>query len=437
MRSRTTYVYVCLDEGPVPAGRLDVIEDGRNSHAIFQYGNRYVRRPDRVPVDPAALPLSDIDADSQPFRSAEGFVLFNGIRDAFPDGWGRYLLQKAAGPENLDEFDYLVASDDHRVGALAFGPDPTGGPVRLLPWSKDEIRSEIFNLAELAEAVDRVQHTDDLGPDLQRLLNAGPSLGGARPKAATTYKGFPWIAKFSTRDDTYPVCRAEFAVMRLAQECGLSVPDIEFTDAPRSHIYLIQRFDRVLKDNKLQRLPYASALTMLEASELASHRYSYRDVAAVIRRHGSDPARDLRELFRRMAFNILVGNDDDHLRNHAFLFDRRGWRLSPLFDVVPKPRVSANGSLVLTVGDKGKEATLANALTSASNFGLKRDEAAKLLEELRAQVSASWQGGLSAAGVSDKEIARLANSFAEAGRTDWLDNLDRAVESQAAKKTKT
>ncbi len=420
MRTRTTFIYVYLDDGPAPAGRLDMIEDGRNSHAIFQYGSRYVRRQNRIPVDPAALPLPDADTASQSFRSAEGIALFNGIRDASPDGWGRYLLQKAAGSDHLDEFDYLIASDDERVGALAFGPDPTRGPARTLPTGNEVIEGEAFDLAELAEAVERVQQVDDLEPDLKRLLNAGPSLGGARPKAVTQVEGFPWIAKFSLRDDSYPVCRTEFAVMQLAQECGLDVPNIKLVESFGRDIYLIQRFDRAPKGNDLRRLPYASALTMLEASELASHRYSYRDIADAIRQHGSEPERDLRELFRRMAFNILVGNDDDHLRNHAFLFDLRGWRLSPLFDVVPKPRASVNGSLVLTIGENGKMATLANALTSAPSFGLKHDEAAMLLEALRAQVSARWQAGLSAAGVSDRNIARLANSFAEAGCSDWL-----------------
>src|SRR5262245_28392346 len=160
-----------------------MIEDGRNSYATFQYGSRYIRRPNRISVDPAALALPDPDAAPQTFRSAEGFNLFNGIRDAAPDGWGRYLMHKAAGRENLEEFDYLVASGDHRVGALAFGPDPTGGPKRIAPWGEDEAPGERFDLAAIAEAAERVQSVDRLDPDLRRILEAGSSLGGARPKA--------------------------------------------------------------------------------------------------------------------------------------------------------------------------------------------------------------------------------------------------------------
>jgi serine/threonine-protein kinase HipA len=237
---------------------------------------------------------------------------------------------------------------------------------------------------------------------------------------AATHRGAPWIAKFSAKDDTYPVCRTELAVMRLAKQCGLNVPDLDFTSILNRDIYLIQRFDRVTKGNQLLRVPYASALTMLEAHEIAAHEYSYPDLANVIRRFGSDPPDDLRELFRRMAFNILVGNDDDHLRNHAFLFDQSGWRLSPLYDVVPKPRVGSEGRLVRAVGERGHEATLGNALTSAAAFGLKLDEAVTLLEDLRVQVDAGWKAALAEVGLGSIDIERLANCFSETHKAEWM-----------------
>jgi serine/threonine-protein kinase HipA len=419
VRTRTTYVYIHLAEGPVPAGRLDMTEDGRTSYATFQYGARYLQRANRVAVDPAALALPDPNAAAQTFRTTEGFDLFNGIRDAAPDGWGRYLMHKAAGSENLAEFDYLVASGDHRVGALAFGPNPTDGPQRIAPWGEEEPAGEHFDLAELAEAAERVQSVDRLDPDLRRLLEAGSSLGGARPKAATTHHGVPWIAKFSAKDDTYPVCRTEFAVMRLAKHCQLDVPDIDFRTILGRDIFLIQRFDRKVEGNQLKRTPFASALTMLEAHEITAYHYSYRDLAEVLRRLGSNPRHDLRELFRRLAFNILVGNDDDHLRNHAFLFDDRGWRLSPLYDVVPRPQAGSHGRLILAVGERGHEATLANALTGAATYGLDHEEAATLLEDLRVCVSGRWKEALVEASIGGVDIERLADCFSESSKAGW------------------
>jgi serine/threonine-protein kinase HipA len=419
-RTRTTFVYIHLDDGPAPAGRLEMTEAGRNSYATFQYGARYLQRPNRAPVDPATLPLPDPDAPTQMFRTAVGFNLFNGIRDAAPDGWGRYLMHKAADTQNLEEFDYLIASSDYRVGALAFGPNPTDGPKRIVPWGGEGTSlGEHFDLEELAKEAERVQSVDRLEPNLRQILEAGSSLGGARPKAATTRDSVPWIAKFSAKQDNYPVCRTELAVMRLAQDCKLDVPEIDFATFLERDIYLIRRFDRQVEGNQLRRLPYASSLTMLEAQELAAHTYSYRDLADVLRRFGSNPRQDLRELFRRMAFNILVGNDDDHLRNHAFLFDGRGWRLSPLYDVVPKPRAGLTGSLILAAGEMGHEATLSNALTSAAAFGLKKDEASALLEELRVLVNARWKSALSEAGIGTADIERLSNCFVEASKAGW------------------
>src|SRR5262245_23661802 len=128
MRQRRTFVYIYLDDGPVPAGRLDIVEDGRNSFAEFSYGARYVQRPDAVAVDPVAVPLRPSNDANQVYRTPESFEVFNGSQDAAPDGWGRFLVSKAAGGTALTEFDYLVASGDKRVGALAFGPNATGGP---------------------------------------------------------------------------------------------------------------------------------------------------------------------------------------------------------------------------------------------------------------------------------------------------------------------
>src|SRR5580698_3014407 len=189
----STYVYIYLEEGPVPAGLLETIGEGREATAQFAYGRRYLQRKDRLALDPVQLPLHDADTEVE-YRAPEGFVLFNGIRDAAPDGWGRHVMDRAAGARPLTEFDYLLATGDARVGALAFGPD-LAGPQRIMPWPADELDSENLDLTVRLEAVRELDTTDDLPLQHRRFIASGSSLGGARPKATTTYEGRQWIAK--------------------------------------------------------------------------------------------------------------------------------------------------------------------------------------------------------------------------------------------------
>src|ERR1700694_484603 len=155
-----TYVYIYLKEGPVPAGLLEQIGEGREATARFSHGRRYLERKDRLAIDPVQLPLHDPDSDRE-YTTPEGFVLFNGIRDAAPDGWGRLLMDRAAGGHPLTEIDYLVATGDTRVGALAFGPD-LSGPRRIVPWSEQNLHGEDLDLKGMLEAVQEVDTADDL-----------------------------------------------------------------------------------------------------------------------------------------------------------------------------------------------------------------------------------------------------------------------------------
>ena len=194
MPSVTTIVFMHLPSGTVPAGRLTMTNEPRASFATFAYGRRYLERPDRVSVDPTQLPLPDPGSQDIVLRTQDGFSNFNGIRDAAPDGWGRYLIHKALDAHEPSEAEILLASGDYRVGALAFGPTPEA-PQRFTPWGEGDAPGEHFTLEELASAVERVQSVDELDDNLRRLLTAGSSLGGARPKAATEIVGQPWIAK--------------------------------------------------------------------------------------------------------------------------------------------------------------------------------------------------------------------------------------------------
>lgn len=412
MAETTTYVFVHLAEGAVPAGLLTMTIEPRAHFATFAYGNRYLARRDAIPVDPVALPLPRPES-RQLFRTEEGFALFNGIRDAAPDGWGQYLMYKAMGDRTPTDADLLLASGEHRVGALAFGPTPER-PQRITPWGEADAPGEHFSLAELAEAAERAQHVDQLDENLRPLLTAGSSLGGARPKAATDIEGKPWIAKFPARNDAFPECRVELATMRLAADCGLRVPKLAFQQVLGRDIYLIERFDRESADDGLRRIPFASGLTMLGAHESEVSRYSYADLAGVLRRYGTKVKKDLHELFRRMVFNVLVTNDDDHLRNHGFVWDGKGWRLSPLYDVVPKPQVGLERRLVLGVGPQGRAATLDNALGNAAQFDLAEEEARALIEEMADRVHARWEHWFESAGLGQADRGRFATCFRQA-----------------------
>lgn len=427
---RTTYVFIHRAGDFVPAGRLQFFDKGDSFRAdlndssrfssTFEYGHLYVRRPDAVSVDPASLPLPLGGRNPRPVSTSAGFDLFNGLRDSAPDGWGRFLMDRAASPKVLNELDYLLASGDDRVGALAFGPEPTKQPTRSVHWDEaKEASGDRAGLEALLRATEEILSADDFPESARVLLNRGLSTGGARPKVTLAYEAERWLAKFSLRTDSYPVVRAERAAMALAPLCGVTAPRTKLASVSGTPIYLIERFDRREENGRVIRIPFASALTMLGAHEMAAHRYSYVDLAEVLRKYGSSPTEDLRQLFRRVVLNVLTGNDDDHLRNHGFLHDGKGWRLSPSYDVTPKPQASLDRRLCLALGDRGKEATLANAVTFHGHYGLTYEDASVIAEEMRVVVAARWKDECHAAGMSASDISRMANCFAESEKADW------------------
>ena len=403
------YVYIYLEEGPVPAGLLETVGVGREATARFAYGRRYLQRQDRMALDPVQLPLHDADTERE-YSAPEGFVLFNGIRDAAPDGWGRHLMDRAAGSRALTEFDYLLATGDTRVGALAFGSD-LAGPKRIVPWQEDNLHGENLDLADMLEAVRELDTPEELPPKHRRFLACGSSLGGARPKATTEYNGKQWIAKFGRADDRFPVCRAEYVTMTLARQVGINVPPVRLEKILGQDIYLIERFDRLSHGESYRRLPFISGLTIIGAHESESSQQSYRRLAEQLRLFGSDPLKDARELWRRMVFNILCNNNDDHLRNHGFLWQGKGWRLSPGYDVVPAPQVSLERDLAIGVGRNGRQATLRNALSEVASFGLSRGEAVATARAMQQTVKKTWEDLFRNNGFTAAEIERLRTCF--------------------------
>jgi serine/threonine-protein kinase HipA len=404
-----TYVYIHLEEGPVPAGLLEASGAGREATARFRYGRRYLRREDRLALDPVQLPLHGADIDRD-YPTPEGFVLFNGIRDAAPDAWGRHVMDRAAGARALTDFDYLIATGDSRVGALAFGPD-LSGPQRIVPWPAGEPDGENLDLTGMLEAVRELDTAEDLPLQHRRFLAPGSSLGGARPKATTTYDGKQWIAKFSRVVDRTPICRIEYATMKLAAHVGLNVPPVRIETIVGQDVYLIERFDRFTEGRKERRRPFISGLTITGAHESESSQQSYRRLSEQLRLFGADHKKDSQELWRRMAFNILCSNTDDHLRNHGFLWDGKGWRLSPAYDVLPYPQVSLDRNLAIGVGRDGRRASMRNALSDSAGFGLSREEALSMALAIQQAVKTSWEKVFRKNGLATADIDRLRNCF--------------------------
>ena len=403
---QTAYVFVSIDGTYVPAGYLEFIEDGGNTVSKFRYGKKYLELPNRIPIDPISLPLH-ASTTQQDFFTPEGFKIFNGLRDSAPDGWGRHVMDRAAKNYTLSEFDYLVATGEDRIGALAFGIDPAG-PSRIKKWNEQNIIGEKFNLSELLLDAKKILSSEDLPEEQQRFFIRGSSLGGTRPKATTYIEDFPWIAKFSREDDRIPICKAEFAAMTIAKNVGLRVPEIKLETVLNQDIYLIKRFDRISDTIKL---PFISALTLTGYHESESSKCSYMNIAEAIRVYGSRPKADLLELWKRMVFNILCNNTDDHLRNHGFLWDGKGYRLSPLYDVVPFIQNSYSRYLALGVGVNGREASVKNALSEIDSFGIRKKDAEIIARTMQQLVKNSWADIFKSCGAGVTDIKKYAGCF--------------------------
>lgn len=395
----------------VPAGELTLLEEGNHPvGSIFGYGSRYLKRPDAVPVDPVSLPLSSLSGDQARYEPQRGAPMFGAVRDAAPDFWGRRVIEAKlqVPPNSLSESDYLLHAGAHRFGALDFRADRDAGEdAGALP--------PIAELSYLLEAADRVQQGLPVPVQLQMLFQVA-TLGGARPKALVLHKGKQFLAKFPSRGDGFDVPVVERACLELARECGLDVPETDLVTMPDGrNVMLIERFDRVgLHGGAFARKHCVSALTMLAKVEQESLASGYAEIAQAISVYGVDGhvQQDRTELYARIAFNILVSNDDDHLRNHAFVWDpqAKAWRLSPLYDVVPHPQLAHERLLHLSLGPQGRHATLSNLLEAHGAFGLLKPDAAKVIDRVASRVR-EWRTSFEALGVPPMQCDLVASAF--------------------------
>lgn len=409
------FIYLPDESSAVPAGLLEIEEQGAEIiSSNFVYGSRYLERPHRLEVDPAALGF----AKGQPVNGVRlfptgGLTLFGGIRDAAPDAWGRRVIENRLGaaPNGLPESEYLLRAGSNRAGALDIRPS-------LDAPSDPGVLGSVERLENVLEAARAIEEGVPVPPHLHHIFDAGPSFGGMRPKASVIDdEQREWIAKLPSRDDrTFSVPAVEYGTLKLAGECGLNVPEVKLVELGADRpVLLVRRFDRPNTRRGVTRCHYISALTLLNVHESQSPEMSYSDIAAHQALHGAPGTvrEQQRELFARMVFNIFVSNDDDHLRNHGFLWTGGGWVLSPLFDVVPRPSHATDRFLHLGIGEAGRSATLTNAMTRHAVFGMDRRTAVRTISGIW-DVVKQWRSYFQTWGIPARQIELIAPAFRHA-----------------------
>lgn len=408
------FVYVMLpgQTSFVTAGRFELSSDRLGNHrGRFVYGRRYLERSDAVALDPLELKLEE-----RTFETLHLKGLFGALRDSSPDHWGRRVIEKHAGVAALGELDYLLQSPDDRAGALGFGLN-VEPPAPKRQFNRTV---ELTRLQELADALmrDEIEPNNRDQVQAQDLLLLGTSMGGARPKAVVEDEGALWIAKFNRSDDSWNQARVEHAMLRLAAECGLRVAHSRIVQVGKRDALLVRRFDREHSEAGYLRARMLSALTLLRTgdSHLDRERWSYLLLVEELRRLCENPKDDARELFKRVVFNALISNTDDHPRNHAVIAPASAWQLSPAYDLTPMPLVSTERrDLAMSLGDLGRRASAQNLITQCARFLLTPVEAASLIDEMEAIVRARWYEVARREGVSERDCEMISRSFVYEG----------------------
>jgi serine/threonine-protein kinase HipA len=407
---RECYVYIVPPGATkfVTAGRFEVSRtpDG-DSVGRFLYGRRYLERRDAVELDPVVLRLRRGQYET---ARMDGF--FGAIRDAMPDYWGRRVIERNTGHTQLEEFDYLMYGPDDRAGALGFGLNVQPPP----PKRRFNQTMDLERLQAAADAIlsDEPNTGESSTRQAEELMLIGTSMGGARPKAVVEYEQNLWIAKFSRYDDRWNHPRVEHGLLRLAQNCGISVAENRITHVGGRDVILVRRFDRERTEKGYQRHRMVSVLTMLQSDDSPTSRrdWSYILFADELRRVSRMPETDLRELFARMCFNAAVSNLDDHPRNHAILAKGQDWQLSPAFDLTVTPMVAMERrDLAMACGDRGRYANKKNLLSQHARFLLNEEDASTILNNIVETVRNSWKPVMLECGVSKTDCKMIESAF--------------------------
>jgi len=375
---------------PVSIGELNLV---RSSQGVsLRYADSWLQRGFQLSED---LPLID-----EEFLPAEKGVAVGAVDDARPDRWGERVIRFIDKPARLSLLEYLYFAGDDRFGALGVSTSANEYlPRRLgpLPTLKDA--------DELHELIRKVQNNEPVPPAQRRLITPGATMGGARPKGLIDIAGHQWVIKFSDGDpaDTPLI---EHATMTLAQKAGIRTAQTMPVRLTHGHAVAISRFDRL---GGLRRHSLSAGVALRAAGE----RFGYPELAQLLRRRGVTEGdvyvAQMREVFRRMVFNILIDNTDDHEKNHALLMtDAQQYELSPAFDVLPSGQ--ALGFQQMRVGEQEADSTVANALSMSPMYGLTKSEAVKEAQEV-ARVVDAWKQHFTACGVTRGDVDLYAEQI--------------------------
>lgn len=385
----------------------------------FEYSQQWLEGDSAMTLDPQLKLFQGPQYLNDNERPNFGMFL-----DSSPDRWGQLLMNRREArdarhegrkPKTLLGSDFLLGvHDEQRMGGLRFKTEPEG---EFLSDNQGQNAPPWARLRELENAAWRFQSDRGLGNDdkanqwLRLLMAPGSSIGGARPKAGVCDEEQNlWIAKFPGRNDQFDVGAWELVTHRLAVDAGINVADATAEKFGRPHhTFMVKRFDRVVEGGRRLRKHFASAMTMLGYTDGTSFKdgASYLEIVEFLTRHGADTEADMHELWRRIVFSICVSNCDDHLRNHGFLLQSDGWKLSPAYDINPDP---TGTGLSLNISDVDNALNLDLALEVAVYFRLGNDEAQSIINEVIIAV-ARWREVAATIGISRGEQEAMAPAF--------------------------
>lgn len=403
---------VFVGENPIELGKLSYEKKGQKSTSAFLYSDSWLRNPDRFALSPDLPLISGYQFHST--RSSDESAFFACFSDVEPDGWGKMVIQRDFAKQRkddvgndraalLDDFDYLMwISDVSRIGAIRLRDSE--GSFQRRADHKRQI-PPLIELPQLLRASKAIEENQETLKDLEYLRGVGTSLGGLRPKCSIIdADGNLSIGKFPSVGDTRSIVHGEVLALHLAKRCGIDAASSQVIDSDGIPVALIKRFDR----NSPKRLMYLSANSLLQAK--SHQQYTYEDIASLIRTISPKAKYDLGQLWRRMIFNILINNVDDHLKNHGFLHTIGDqWVLAPAFDLNPFPdKMRALKTWISQ--QSGEFASLDEALAISKSFELSNKEAKVILSEMRPIVS-TWKSIAQNLGMNARDIDQYAPAF--------------------------